>query len=565
MSHDGSTGDTTRHQPALTRSDYRLVPQHRLMVLSGGLRGRRSAGEKSRPSRPPKLARRRAMSNVIVRSGRSGRRARRVWTGRRPTSPPPCDVAAEQPSDEPERHRHVQQDDPLAHDAGCSHVVAVLAGPYAQPMGRVSGLVDRVGVLRPLRVRDFAFLWIGLAVSFIGDGVYIIAIAWQTYDLSNSPSALAAVGIAWSLPQVVLLLISGVLSDRVDRRLLMIAGDLIRGIAIATIGIMSIGGTLTMTSLISLVVVFGVGQALFGPAFSSIVPQVVPEDLLVEANALGQFVRPIAWTLIGPLVGGALVASLGTGWAFVADAGTFAFSAVMVGLMRSRPQARAVDKRTSPWADLKEGLRYVRRTTWLWVGMGAGLVSLLAVWGPWEVLVPYVVRNDLGGSAADLGLVFGAGGLGSVAVALALGQRGRLPRRAMTVLYLTWAVGMLMTAGFGLVSAVWQAMCVAFVSESCITALVVIWFTLLQRLVPGHLLGRVSSLDWLISIGGVPLSFAVVGPLASAFGADATLIGAGLIGAAVTIAFMLFPGARDPERDGSLDPARDAGISAAPG
>jgi DHA3 family tetracycline resistance protein-like MFS transporter len=135
----------------------------------------------------------------------------------------------------------------------------------------------------------------------------------------------------------------------------------------------------------------------------------------------------------------------------------------------------------------------------------------------------------------------------------------------MTVLYLTWAVGMLMTAGFGLVSAVWQAMCVAFVSESCITALVVIWFTLLQRLVPGHLLGRVSSLDWLISIGGVPLSFAVVGPLASAFGADATLIGAGLIGAAVTIAFMLFPGARDPERDGSLDPDRDAGISAAPG
>jgi hypothetical protein len=197
--------------------------------------------------------------------------------------------------------------------------------------------------------------------------------------------------------------------------------------------------------------------------------------------------------------------------------------------------------------------------------MGAGLVSLLAVWGPWEVLVPYVVRNDLDGSAADLGLVFGAGGLGSVAVALAMGQRGRLPRRAMTVLYLTWAVGMLMTAGFGLVSAVWQAMCVAFISESCITALVVIWFTLLQRLVPGHLLGRVSSLDWLISIGGVPLSFAVVGPLASAFGADATLIGAGLIGAAVTIAFMLFPGARDPERDGSLDPDRDAGISAAPG
>jgi len=432
-------------------------------------------------------------------------------------------------------------------------------------VGRVRELVDRVGILRPLRVRDFAFLWIGLTVSFIGDGIYIIAIAWQTYDLSNSPSALAAVGIAWSLPQVVLLLISGVLSDRLDRRLLMIAGDVIRGLAIATIGIMSITGGLTMTSLIVLVVVYGAGQALFGPAFSSIVPQVVPADMLVEANSLGQFVRPVAWTLIGPLVGGALVAGLGTGWAFVTDAATFVISAVMVGLMRTRPHARSEDERTSPWADLKEGLRYVRSKTWLWVAMLTGTVSLLATWGPWEVLVPYVVRNDLGGSAADLGLVFGAGGVGSLTVALAMGQRGRLPRRAMTALYFTWAVGMLMTAGFGLVSTVWQAMAVAFVSESCITALVVIWFTLLQRLVPGHLLGRVSSLDWLISIAGVPLSFAVVGPAAAAFGVDATLIAAGVIGALVTVAFMFYPGARDPERDGSLDSARDAGISAAPG
>ena len=432
-------------------------------------------------------------------------------------------------------------------------------------MGRVRELVDRVGILRPLRVRDFAFLWIGLTVSFIGDGIYIIAIAWQTYDLSNSPSALAAVGIAWSLPQVVLLLVSGVLSDRLDRRLLMIAGDVIRGLAIATIGIMSITGRLTMTSLIVLVVVYGAGQALFGPAFSSIVPQVVPADMLVEANSLGQFVRPVAWTLIGPLVGGALVAGLGTGWAFVTDAATFVISAVMVGLMRTRPHARSEDERTSPWADLKEGLRYVRSKTWLWVAMLTGTVSLLATWGPWEVLVPYVVRNDLGGSAADLGLVFGAGGVGSLTVALAMGQRGRLPRRAMTALYFTWAVGMLMTAGFGLVSTVWQAMAVAFVSESCITALVVIWFTLLQRLVPGHLLGRVSSLDWLISIAGVPLSFAVVGPAAAAFGVDATLIAAGVIGALVTVAFMFYPGARDPERDGSLDAARAAETSPAPG
>jgi hypothetical protein len=154
--------------------------------------------------------------------------------------------------------------------------------------------------------------------------------------------------------------------------------------------------------------------------------------------------------------------------------------------------------------------------------------------------------------------VFGAGGLGAVTVAVALGQRGRLPKRALTALYLAWALGMLMTAGFGLVSEIWQAMAVAFVSESCISALIVIWYTLLQRLVPSTLLGRVSSLDWMISIAGVPLSFAIVGPAAEAFGVDATLIAAGLLGAAATVAFMFYPGARDPERDGSLEETSEA-------
>jgi DHA3 family tetracycline resistance protein-like MFS transporter len=197
--------------------------------------------------------------------------------------------------------------------------------------------------------------------------------------------------------------------------------------------------------------------------------------------------------------------------------------------------------------------------------MVAATVSLLFTWGPWEVLVPFVVRNDLGGSAAALGLVYGAGGVGAVIVAVVMGQRGRLPRRAITALYLAWTGGMLLTAGFGLVSEVWQAMTVAFLSESCITALIVIWFTLIQRLVPSHLLGRVSSLDWMISIAGLPLSYAIVGPAAGVFGVDATLIAAGLFGAAVTVAFMLVPGARDPERDGSLAEARRVEAASVPG
>jgi predicted outer membrane lipoprotein len=184
--------------------------------------------------------------------------------------------------------------------------------------------------------------------------------------------------------------------------------------------------------------------------------------------------------------------------------------------------------------------------------MAGAFVSLLCVWGPWETLVPFVVKNHLNGTATDLGLVFGAGGVASVLAAVVMGQIG-LPRKALMLLYLAWALGMLMTAGFGVINAVWQGMIVAFVSEGSITVLVIVWVTLVQRLVPSELLGRVFSLDWMISLGGVPLSFAIVGPLAALIGARPTLILAGVSGAIVVLLFMFIPGARGPERDGSLE------------
>ncbi len=150
----------------------------------------------------------------------------------------------------------------------------------------------------------------------------------------------------------------------------MIVGDVIRLVAISTVGVLSLADDLTIPLLVGLVAVYGVGQALFGPAFSSIVPSIVPEDLLVEANSLGQFVRPIAMTLVGPLVGGFLVGSVGAGWAFIADGGTFAFSALMILLMRVRRAEREPEHEASIWAEAKEGIRYVRQQTWLWVGHG---------------------------------------------------------------------------------------------------------------------------------------------------------------------------------------------------
>ncbi len=415
-------------------------------------------------------------------------------------------------------------------------------------------LFERVGVLRPLRYRDFRLLWIGQTVSMIGDGVYVFAVAWYVYkDLGASPAVFSLVGAAWSIPQVLLLMATGALSERMDRRHLMIVGDLLRLAAITAIGALILIDALTVPLLIALVVPYGAGQAVFGPAFSAIIPMVVPEEHLVEANSIGSTVRPLAMIVIGPLVGAVIVAVASTGWAFLLDGATFAVSAVCIALMRVRRTPDEDQEETHLWADVREGIAYVRATPWIKFGLLAGMVSLFCVWGPWETLVPFIVTDQMSGNELQLALVFGAGGVGSIIASLVMAQRGGLPRKPLKVMYIAFAIGMGMTAFFGLVANIPQAMLVSFMAEGAIAVLIVIWFTSMQRLVPPELLGRVSSLDWMIAILGAPISFLVVGPLAAAFGADRVLIAAGILGGTAALVFMMMPGARGPDSDGSLE------------
>ena len=406
-------------------------------------------------------------------------------------------------------------------------------------------------MLTPLRHRDFALLWTGMTVSLVGDGLFYVAIAWQVYTLSNTPTALSLVGVAQTVPLLVFVLLGGVLSDRFDRRRLMIATDVVRGVSVAAIGLLSVTGTLELWHLFALAGLYGAGQAFFWPAFGAITPQIVPRDELVQANSLAQLVRPATMMFIGPALGGALIAAFGAGTAFLADAGSFAFSSAMLLLMQARPLARDGDGEQSVLRELREGFRFVRAETWLWGTLLMAAVTLLLTWGPWEVLIPYIVKNELGGSARDLGLVFGAGGLGSVVASLVLAQRG-LPSRFVTFMYATWAIGAGLMGIYAVATASWQVMLAGAAMNGLFTAGIIVWLTMMQRLVPAELLGRVKSFDWLVSSSLVPVSLAITGPIARVLGAGQTMLWAGLVGAAGTVVFLFLPRMRDPERDGRL-------------
>ena len=307
------------------------------------------------------------------------------------------------------------------------------------------GGFSRVNLLAPLRHRDFRLLWAGMTVSLLGDGIFLIAMAWQAYELWNAPDALSLLGIGMTIPMIAFLLPAGVLSDRLDRRTLMLCADAGRAVVIAALAVLSLTGLLTFWELLVVVALYGVGTAFFTPAFEAVVPDIVPATDLPAANSLDQFVRPIALRLAGPALGGALVATFGTGTAFAVDAASFGASTVAVFLMRPPPHPRS-EHAESSFSAVKEGLRFVRSRVWLWGTLLSATIAYLAFMGPAEVLLPYVVKNELHASAGDLGLVFAAGGIGAIGAALIMGQRGH-PRRDVTFMYATWTLATLAVAG----------------------------------------------------------------------------------------------------------------------
>ncbi len=404
-------------------------------------------------------------------------------------------------------------------------------------------------MIEPLRSRDFAFFWASTTLSLIADGMYYVAIAWQVYELSNAPTALSLVGVAWTVPMVILLLGGGVAADRFDRRLVIALAGILRGVAMIGLGVLAVAGVLELWHILAIVTLFGAGEAFGGPATGAIVPDLVPARLLVQANALGQLVEPLGWRIVGPALGGLIVATGGAGTAFLVSAGGFLAAAVAVSFVRaSRPAPRDADEPSSIRAEIAVGYAFVRSQTWLWGTLLAAAVSLLAFAGPYEVLIPYLVKNELGGGAEDLGLVFAAGGIGALAAALVIGQVG-LPRRSLTFTYATWALSVIVLVPYGLATELWHMVAASVLGGAGFTAAIVAWTTLMHRLVPTEFLGRVTSFDWFVSVSLMPVSFAITGPIADAIGARATLVGAGLLATPLMLAFLLLPGIRDVERE----------------
>jgi MFS family permease len=315
--------------------------------------------------------------------------------------------------------------------------------------------------------------------------------------------------------------------------------------------------------LVVLVALYSVGSAFFTPAFEAFVPDIVPRADLAAANSLDQFVRPLALRMAGPALGGVLVSSLGTGSAFALDAASFVLSAGIILALRTR---RSFETETAPASNVKailDGFRFVRKHVWLWGTLGSAAIAYLAFLGPTEVLLPYLLKNELHASAGDLGLVFAAGGIGAVGAAVLMAQRGH-PKRDVTAMYACWTLATVAVAGYGLARSTTELMLACFIFSALEAAGTIVWATIKQLHVPASLLGRVSSLDWLISIGFLPISFALTAPVADLIGARNTLLVAAGVGSVATFGALFIPGMRAIEGS-AADPTSAGARPAAAG
>jgi MFS family permease len=413
-------------------------------------------------------------------------------------------------------------------------------------------------MLEVLRERNFRVLWLGQTTSAFGSSLVPVALAFAVFDLTGSPSALGLVLSVGLVSRVCLLLLGGVVADRLPRQNVMIASDALRAATQGVVAVLLLTGTAHIWELLVMFVLFGAGDAFFSPASTGLVPQTVSRVRLQQANSLMGIGRDAA-RVTGPALAGLMVASVGPGVAFAVDSATFLVSCASLVLLHL-PSAVRRAERFGLLADLRGGWRELASRSWVLLMILKFSVSSLAV-APYFVLGPFVAQHELGGAAA-WGAIGTCGALGAV-LGNVLAFRVRPPRPLFTgcLVVSLYALAPVLLARPFPTAAICAAAAIGFGAVGFSDTL---WFTALQERIPPRALSRVSSYDWLGSLVLQPVGYALAGPIATSIGIAATLlVGAG-VQASTSIGVALTPAVRGLRAKASPE-ADDEEVGGSPG
>jgi MFS transporter, DHA3 family, tetracycline resistance protein len=385
-------------------------------------------------------------------------------------------------------------------------------------------------VLAPFKSREYSLLITAVSLSIFADGMFAVVLALQVIALDNNPVSLSIVTASWGAAFVAFVLIGGITADRIRQRTIIIATESINVIASSAVAVLGLTGRLEVWHLAVASAAMGAAAAFFFPAYSAILPRILPADQLLAANGVEGIVRPVFQRAVGPAVAGIVVGATFPALGAVTVAGLFAVGLTLLVVTRlttKTPVVEADHDRPHVLRDMRDGFSFMVRTPWLlWTLLFASMFVLVVI-GPIEVLLPFIAKDRFHDGARSYGFILAFFGAGSALGALAVSSR-RLPRRYLSVMMAMWSVGSAPLVIVGVTSSFPLMAIATFVIGVTDGAGMVIWGTLLQRRVPTHMLGRVSSLDFFVSLALMPVSFAIVGPLSKVVSMQTIFLVAGL-------------------------------------
>ncbi len=374
-----------------------------------------------------------------------------------------------------------------------------------------------------LAERNFRLLFASSTISGLGDGISVIALVFAVLQVSDSAIALGLVLAARQIADAAIVLAAGVWADRLPRHLVLIAVAIVQGVVQAITGTLVLTDSATIPMLIGLQAVYGLAEGFYLPASTGLIPATISPGRLQQANALLGLSRN-ATRIVGPAIGGALVALGSPGSALLIDAASFAAGALFLLPLRL-PKRDDVVETKSFVTDLRQGWDEFRRQTWIWttiVFFGIGNFAFASYW----VLGPIIAKRELGGAPAWAALTaaFSVGAL--VGGLLALRIRPKKPLAASCMA--AW-VFLLQPLGMGLGLPLGVLIAFSLVAGCGLAVHITLWYTVFQQNVPEESLSRVSSYDSFGSFILLPLGAALAGPIAAVIGVQQTLLAAAFV------------------------------------
>lgn len=402
--------------------------------------------------------------------------------------------------------------------------------PGPTPTGPIPTGRDRWRLVRPLGHHDFRMLFSAVVLSVFAAGMWAVVMVYSVIDAGGDEVALSIVAASSAVGLLACAIPGGIVADRVSRRLVLRIVEAANVLAIGSVVVASFIGIVTIPQLAVVALVLGAGAGFFFPAYSAILPRILPPGQLLAANGLEGAIRPALQQAAGPAAAGMLVAAvIAPAHATIAVATAHLLALLLLLFVRPEPAAEvAAPASAGALRDLADAVKFTVRTRWLLWTLLFATIWVLVVLGPEEVLLPFLTRDRIGEDPRWFGFLLAVYGIGGVAGSLVVSSM-KLPRRYLTVMTLVWGASTLPYIVIGFTDVYALMLASVFAMGFGFSYGNVIWGTLLQRRVPTHMLGRVSSLDFFVSLALMPVSMALAGPLARVVPIPVIFVVAGIV------------------------------------